>query len=134
MFKHFLYDAVGLVAKFHSWFLALNNDSQLHLTDKQLHFLIIGIVGMAIFFIVDPIIRNLARKGKIGAVSWAYSLTLIIGLAFAIEIGQHVTGTGLMEFSDIVFGVVGFLVLHLVWVLLKGLITAVSRLFHKKKD
>ena len=36
--------------------------------------------------------------------------TLIIVITFAIEIGQKVTNTGNMEFADIVFGVVGFIV------------------------
>lgn len=39
--------------------------------------------------------------------------TLIIVITFAIEIGQKVTNTGNMEFADIVFGVVGFIVMFL---------------------
>lgn len=40
--------------------------------------------------------------------------TLIIVITFAIEIGQKVTNTGNMEFADIVFGVVGFIVMFFI--------------------
>ncbi len=46
-------------------------------------------------------------------IAWIYVFTLIIVITFAIEIGQKVTNTGNMEFADIVFGVVGFIVMFL---------------------
>ena len=45
-------------------------------------------------------------------ISWIYVFTLIIVITFAIEIGQKVTNTGNMEFADIMFGLVGFLLMY----------------------
>ena len=41
--------------------------------------------------------------------------TLIIGLSFAIEIGQRISGTGTMDFGDILFGLSGFLLMFAIF-------------------
>ena len=55
-------------------------------------------------------------------------LTLIIVITFAIEIGQKVTGTGNMEFADIVMGVFGFIVMFLVFSVVRGIYKLIRNL------
>lgn len=128
MLKQWLYGIVGVIADVHSALLQLNNDYALELTDKQLHFLVIGLAGMVLFFLVDPLFRWLIRRGHAIIVSWAYTFTVILGLTFAIEIGQHITHTGNMEFADIVFGVVGFLLMFGVFAALRLFVLGILRL------
>lgn len=124
--KDFLYWIVYRLADVHAWIMQLNNSLEPSFSDKELHFLVIGVVGMGLFLVVHPIVRFLARRGWEMAISWLYTMTLMIVLTFGIEIGQKITGTGMMEFSDIVFGIGGFLagfaiyfVLALIWKLLR---------------
>ncbi len=64
-------------------------------------------------------------------ISWIYVFTLIIVITFAIEIGQRVTNTGVMEFKDIVFGVFGFICMFLVFSAVRGIYHLVLRLMHR---
>ena len=92
-------------------------------TDKELHFLVIGMMGMGFIFVVYPVFKWLAKHEHVMVIAWIYVLTLIIVITFAIEIGQKVTGTGNMEFADIVMGVFGFIVMFLVFSVLRGIIS-----------
>lgn len=66
---------------------------------------------------------------------WIYVLTLIIVITFAIEIGQKVTGTGNMEFADIVMGVFGFIVMFLVFSVVRGIYKLIRNLIRgDRKD
>ena len=120
--KDFLYKLVGVVADIHEKILSLNDTYEYNFSDKQLHFLVIGILGMGLLFLVHPLISLLARKGHILTISWIYVFTLILILTFAIEIGQKITNTGRMEFSDIVFGVGGFMLMFLVFAIFRALV------------
>ena len=48
--------------------------------------------------------------------------------------GQKVTGTGNMEFADIVFGVVGFLLMFLVFALIRWIVGAIRKRLRKQKS
>lgn len=69
--------------------------------------------GNDVYFVVYPVFKWLAKHDHVMVIAWIYVFTLIIVITFAIEIGQKVTNTGNMEFADIVFGVVGFIVMFL---------------------
>ena len=109
--KELLYGIVELLAKIHSYLLRLNDAYEYNFSDKELHFLVIGILGMMFIFVVYPVFKWLAKHDHVMVIAWIYVFTLIIVITFAIEIGQKVTNTGNMEFADIVFGVVGFIVM-----------------------
>ena len=81
----------------------------LNLNDKQLHFVVIGIIGILIFVFVHKLFKYLVQY-SLTAISFIYTFTVLVVLVFAIEIGQKVTGRGNMEFQDIVEGLWGFLV------------------------
>ena len=61
-------------------------------------------------------------------VSFLYVLTVILVLTFAIEIGQGFTGTGIMEFDDVVYGVGGFLIFFVVFLVIRAIIHLIMRL------
>ncbi len=119
--ERLLYWMVEIIAKIHNRLLMLNDAYEYNFSDKELHFLIIGALGMAMIFVVHPVFKWLVKHDHIMVVSWIYVFTLIIVITFAIEIGQRVTHTGTMEFADIMFGVLGFVCMFLVFSVFRGL-------------
>ncbi len=116
----FLYWVVEQIAKVHRYLLTLNDSFEYVFTDKELHFIVIGFLGMGMLFVVYPIFKALS-KNHVMVIAWIYVFTVIIVITFAIEIGQKVTNTGAMEFADIVFGVVGFLFMFIVFSVVRGI-------------
>lgn len=100
------------------------------LTDKQLHFWIIGILGILIFMLVDVIFKALA-KWRVSAISFIYTLTVLIVIVFSIEIQQKITGNGNMEFGDITAGLWGFIWIFAIYLLFKAFICLVKKLIYK---
>ena len=123
------------MATIHEKILAMNDAYEVNFTDKQLHFLVIGILGMAMVFLIHPLFAWLAKKNHVLAITWLYVFTVILVITFAIEIGQRVTHTGTMDFADIVFGIGGFLwmfaILWAIRLIIKGIIKLV-RMARKK--
>ncbi len=130
----FLYFIIELIYKAHEYILSLNDNFEYVFSDKELHFLVIGIIGMALLFVVYPLFKLLSKKHVI-VIAWIYVFTVILVLTFAIEIGQGATGTGSMEFKDIVFGVVGFMAMFVVFLLIRGIFKAIYNMIinYKKK-
>ncbi len=136
MLKELLYLVVEYIAKIHNKFLALNDKFEYNFTDKELHFLVIGALGMLFIFMIYPVFKWLAKKDHVMVIAWIYVFTLIIVITFAIEIGQKATNTGAMEFADIVFGVVGFIVMFLVFLVFRAIYKGLRRVIqeHSKKN
>lgn len=130
----FLHWILELIASFHSVLLSLNDAYEYNFTDKELHFLIIGVIGMLLIFAVHPVFLYLAKRKHIMTISWIYVFTLMIVLTFAIEIGQGFTHTGTMDFDDIMFGLVGFLAFYLVFVIIRAIVRLILRLIFGKPD
>ena len=122
------------IAKIHSHILRLNDAYEYNFTDKELHFLVIGMLGMGFIFVVYPVFKWLAKHEHVMVIAWIYVLTLIIVITFAIEIGQKVTGTGNMEFADIVMGVFGFIVMFLVFSVLRGIYKLIRNLIRGDRE
>lgn len=131
--RAFLYAVVELIAEIHSYLLKLNDAYEYNFSDKELHFLIIGALGMAMIFVVHPLFKWLAKNNHIMVISWIYVFTLIIVITFAIEIGQRVTHTGAMEFADIMFGVMGFISMFLVFSVFRGIYHLILRLIRNRR-
>ena len=133
--KELLYWIVEWIAKIHIHILRLNEAYEYNFTDKELHFLVIGMMGMGFIFVVYPVFKWLAKHDHVMVIAWIYVLTLIIVITFAIEIGQKVTGTGNMEFADIVMGVFGFIVMFLVFSVVRGIYKLIRNLIRgDRKD
>ncbi len=125
-----MYFAVDMVAKIHDFLLHLNDSFELYLDDKQLHFLVMGIMGLLLFLVV----RWLFQKLSPNAIAWVYTLTVMGALAFAIEIGQAVTRTGNMELSDIAMGMWGVLAFGAGYTLLHYIAKAIRKRSAKRQD
>ena len=94
----------------------LNDMFGMHLNDKQLHFWVIGIIGIITFFIVYFSFKLVAKlKWSIAILSFIYTFTIMIVLVFAIELQQAITNRGNMEFADAVAGLWGFLVFFMAY-------------------
>ena len=132
--KELLYWIVEWIAKIHSHILRLNDAYEYNFTDKELHFLVIGMMGMGFIFVVYPVFKWLAKHEHVMVIAWIYVLTLIIVITFAIEIGQKVTGTGNMEFADMVMGVFGFIVMFLVLSVLRGIYKLIRNLIRGDRE
>ena len=114
------------VSRVHSAILSLNDRFEYSFTDKELHFLVIGAIGLALILLVYPVFRLLAKHNRVLAITWIYALTVLLMLTFAIEIGQSITGSGTMEFGDVAAGMGGFFAVTAVIVTLRLLLWAVK--------
>ena len=132
--KEFLYMIVGWIAEIHSYLMRLNDTYEYHFSDKELHFIVIGLLGMAFIFIVYPVFKWLAKHNHVMVIAWIYVFTLILVITFAIEIGQKVTNTGAMEFADIVFGVVGFIVMFFIFSIIREIYQLICKLIKYLQD
>lgn len=132
--KELLYGMVELIAKIHHYILGLNDSYEYNFTDKELHFLIIGVLGMGFIFVVYPVFKWLAKHDHVMVIAWIYVFTLIIVITFAIEIGQKVTNTGNMEFSDIMMGVLGFVAMFVVFSIVREIYKAIRGLIKGDRE
>ena len=132
--KELLYWAVGLVAELHNAIMHINDANEVNFTDKELHFLVIGLLGMAMIFVVYPLFKFLAKHDHEMVIAWIYVFTVIIVITFAIEIGQKITNTGHMEFADIAYGIVGFLAMFVVFSFFRGLYHLILQLIQYLKE
>lgn len=117
----------------HDKFIDILKAAGLGLTDKQLHFLIIGIIGICLFVGTQLLFKWLA-KHSITAISFIYTFTVMIVIVFAIEIEQKLTGAGNMEFGDILYGLYGFLFLFGIYLIIKLSIIAIKRAIQRSKE
>lgn len=129
--KELLYTIIEIISVLHTKLLALNDAYEYNFTDKQLHFIVIGILGMALVFAIHPVFLWLAKRKHVMAITWVYVFTLILVITFAIEIGQKVTNTGSMEFADIVFGIGGFILMFIVFDVIRIIIKLILKLIKK---
>jgi hypothetical protein len=90
-------------------------------SDKELHFVVIGIIGMFIYLIVDNLFKIMS-KYSISISSFIYTFTVLVVIVFAIEIMQKYTKRGNMEFADIVAGLWGFIAFYFVYIVLYNLV------------
>ena len=129
--KELLYTIIEIISVLHTKLLDLNDAYEYNFTDKQLHFIVIGILGMALVFAIHPVFLWLAKRKHVMAITWIYVFTLILVITFAIEIGQKVTNTGSMEFADIVFGIGGFILMFIVFDVIRIIIKLILKLIKK---
>ena len=132
--RDIIFTFITWVAGVHEKLIGLNDSGQYNLTDKQLHFWVIGIFGMLLIFCIQPIFKGLAENGFTLVITWIYVFTVVLVITFAIEIGQWYSGTGVMESEDIAYGVSGFLVLFFIYAVVRGTILTVWRLIKRDDE
>lgn len=123
----FLYFMVEGVARIHNKLLQINDSSALFLTDKQLHFAVMGLLGMGMLLVIYPLFLALS-KNHVLTIAWIYVFTVMVMLSFAIEIGQGITGTGNMDLEDVISGLAGFMLLFIIFALLRMIIIGIRSL------
>jgi len=122
-----------IVDAFHDLFLYLSEILGLGLTDKDLHFWIVGFFGFLSFVLVHIGFRVLS-KWSITAISFIYTFTMVLVFVFAVEIQQGITGSGNMEFDDAAIGIIGFIAFFGVYVLIRGIAFGVKKLHQRRKQ
>ena len=132
MFESILYEGTMVVAQIHESLMHLNDNFELYFGDKDMHFIVMAVLGMILFFMVHFVFKRLA-KWSITAISFIYVFTVMTVLGFAIEIGQKITGTGDMDFRDVVAGLYGVLAFFAVYTVYRLIVLLVRHLMRGKK-
>ena len=123
--RDIIYSFIMWIARVHDHILSINDNGDYNLDDKQLHFLVVGAFGMLLIFLIQPIFKGLAELDRTLVITWIYVFTVVLVLTFAIEIGQWYSGTGVMDSSDIAYGITGFLVMFFIYAVIRGLILTI---------
>ena len=121
-----------VVAQIHESLMHLNDNFELYFGDKDMHFIVMAVLGMILFFMVHFVFKRLA-KWSITAISFIYVFTVMTVLGLAIEIGQKITGTGDMDFQDVVAGLYGVLAFFAVYTVYRLIVLLVRHLMRGRK-
>ena len=132
MFEAILYEGTMVVAQIHESLIHLNDNFELYFGDKDMHFIVMAVLGMILFFMVHFVFKRLA-KWSITAISFIYVFTVMTVLGLAIEIGQKITGTGDMDFRDVVAGLYGVLAFFAVYTVYRLIVLLVRHLMRGRK-
>lgn len=132
MFEAILYEGTMVVAQIHESLMHLNDNFELYFGDKDMHFIVMAVLGMILFFMVHFVFKRLA-KWSITAISFIYVFTVMTVLGLAIEIGQKITGTGDMDFRDVVAGLYGVLAFFAVYTVYRVIVLLVRHLMRGRK-
>ena len=132
MFESILYEGTMIVAQIHESLMHLNDNFELYFGDKDMHFIVMAVLGMILFFMVHFVFKRLA-KWSITAISFIYVFTVMTVLGLAIEIGQKITGTGDMDFRDVVAGLYGVLAFFAVYTVYRLIVLLVRHLLRGRK-
>ena len=130
---NFLYVIVKMIAVIHDMIMTWNDSFETVFSDKEVHFLVIGFLGMGMLFVIYPLFKLLSENHVL-VIAWIYVFTVIIVIVFAIEIGQGITGTGTMDFDDIVAGVAGFMAMFIAFVVVRAVVLGIFRLIRSLFD
>ena len=120
-----LYYLVEKMAIIHDAIMTWNDSCENILSDKELHFIVIGIIGMALLLVIYPLFKALS-KHHVLIIAWIYVFTVMVVVTFAIEIGQGITHN--MEMEDIVSGLAGFMFLFIIFAVLRAIVLGIVHL------
>ena len=123
---------IDIIYKTHSRILSMNDAYESQLSDKQLHFIVIGLLGIAMLLVIYPLFKWMAKKHLTVLISWFYVFTVLVVITFAIEIGQWYSHTGEMDFNDILAGLVGYFAMSFIFLLVVAVIELIKSIFKKK--
>ncbi|MBM6615121.1 hypothetical protein JTF06_09505 [Desemzia sp. RIT804] len=105
----------------------------INMSDKELHFWVIGIIGLITFLIVFVLVKIIQLlKFNTTILSFIFTFVIMTVLVFAIEIQQAVSNSGNMEFADAVAGLWGFIVFFVFYAMIAGFFYGMHRLVKKK--
>ena len=123
---------IEIVNKVHRWILSLNDQYTWALSDKDLPFFVFGLLVLGFLIMIHALFRRIA-KVSISTLSFIYTFTVMFALAMAIEFGQRVTQQGIMDFDDVLFGMVGFLVFFVIYQFILVILKAIQSFIKDRK-
>ena len=131
--KEIIQMLVDIVNNLHDFIqIFVNHTLNLGWTDKDLHFWIMGIIGIIIFLVVLVLSKIIAKmRFGITILSFLYTFTCMIVLVFAIEIQQALTNRGNMEFQDAIIGLLGFIAFFLIFAAISGAFLAGKKMWNQ---
>lgn len=104
------------------------------MSDKQLHFWVIGFIGLITFLAVFVLVKMIQKlKFSTTILSFIFTFVVMTVFVFAIEIQQAVTNSGNMEFADAIAGLWGFIVFFVVYAVIASFFYSIFRLAKKKR-
>ncbi|KUP04401.1 hypothetical protein Q73_13140 [Bacillus coahuilensis m2-6] len=101
-------------------------DQTTPLTDKELHFLIFGVIGL-VFYIITKHILYFLVGSRTTILSVCLSLCLFFLFSVFVEFYQELTKSGSLEWEDLMCNTAGFMV----YVGVYSLVGSWTRIFHK---
>lgn len=123
---------INKINDIHHWILSLNDNYAWALSDKDLHFIVFGLLSLSFFIGINFMFKRLA-KISINVLSFIYTFTVMFALALAIEFGQRYTQQGIMDFDDVLYGIYGFIVFFLLYQIINWTIKSIKSFFDKKR-
>ena len=128
-----IFTFITWVARMHESIIGLNDSHEYYLNDKQLHFWVIGIFGMLMIILIQPVFKGLAENGHTMVITWIYVFTVVLVITFAIELGQWYSGSGVADSTDIAYGVTGFLVFFAIFAIVRATILTIWRMISSSR-
>lgn len=127
---------VEVINNIHDLLIVILNDFLgLQMTDKDMHFWIMGFIGIGVFAIVYVISKWLAKLPfGLHMIAFLYTLTFMFVLVFAIEIQQAITNRGNMEFIDAIIGLWGYIALFLIYAGISLVFILIKHFINKFKN
>ena len=65
MFESILYEGTMIVAQIHESLMHLNDNFELYFGDKDMHFIVMAVLGMILFFMVHFVFKRLAQLRRL---------------------------------------------------------------------
>ena len=134
MFRQVLANVVRFVTYLHTRILGLNDSYEFYLSDKELHFYVVAITGVLLIIVLYPLFKFLVKHNKTLYSVWIYVFTFLLAFTLLIEIGQRLTGTGMMDYMDTVAGIVGFLLASAIVFVIRWIYMFIKWVIKKVKE
>ena len=127
-----IYLFITFINKLHNKLFYYNDYKGLNLTDKQLHFIVIGLFGFCLLAFIQPLFAWISKHFGLLFITFSYVFTIVLMLSFAIEVGQAYSGSGTMDFYDIASGILGFFTAFAIYLIIYIVVKSVKKI--GKKD
>lgn len=134
IFKNILNKIITIITYFHTKILSLNDSYELYLSDKQLHFYVVAVLGLLLLLCLYPLFLYLVKRKKTLYITWFYVFTFLLAFTSLIEVGQKLTGTGEMDYMDTFAGILGFIGVSIIVFVIRWIYLLIRRFIGGKRD
>ena len=134
IFRKIIKKVITIVTYFHTEILSLNDSYELYLSDKQLHFYVVAVLGLLLLLCLYPLFLYLVKRKKTLYITWFYVFTFLLAFTSLIEVGQKLTGTGEMDYMDTLAGILGFIGVSIIVFVIRWIYLLIRRFIGGKRD